>query len=87
MKRQPDLFELWVRAGIDDTVAKRYRKETSGPALFPAEDKDLKQLKTDYDLCAKQTHPGFVSMVRRLRLPGASPMSVEFHWFDIRPDS
>jgi hypothetical protein len=87
MKRQPTLFNLWVRAGVDDTVAKRYRKETGGAQLFPADEADMKQLKVDYDFCAKQTHPGFVSMVRRLRLPNAADMTVEFHWFDIRPDS
>ena len=88
--RQPEVARLWMEAGVDDRAARDYRRATSGPELFPAGDAELDELKRHYDLCAKQTHPGFVSMVRRLRGPapdGSSQIGFEFHWFDVRPDS
>jgi hypothetical protein len=85
MQRQPEVARLWAEAGVDDQAAKAYRRATSGPELFPADDAELKELKRHYDLCAKQTHPGFASMVRRLRASTPSRPSqveVEFHWFE-----
>jgi len=90
MQRQPEVARLWMEAGVDDQAARAYRRATSGPELFSADDAELRDLKIHYDLCAKQTHPGFASMVRRLRTPTPSTSSqveVEFHWFDIRPES
>lgn len=87
MKRKPEVAYLWMEAGINDDAGKKYRRETKGPAIFPAEDTNLTELKGHYDLCARQTHPGLVSMVRRLRLPAGKVPIFEFHWFDVRPES
>jgi len=87
MKRKPEVAYLWMEAGTKDDAAKKYRRETKGPAIFPAEDSSLTELKSHYDLCARQTHPGFVSMVRRLRLPRGQGLSFEFHWFEALPGS
>jgi hypothetical protein len=90
MHRRPEVARLWMEAGVDDQAAREYRRATSGPELFPQGDAELEDLKRHYDLCAKQTHPGFASMVRRLRAPapaGPSQIGLEFRWFDIGPES
>ena len=83
MQREPDLVYLWLRAGVDPAEAKKYRKRTSGPKLFPPDNEEMRPLAGFYDVAARLSHPGFASIVRRLHIPPGSRTALDFHWFEV----
>ena len=87
IKRRPDLAIVWRDASRNKATYNEYLNSFRSKELYPASHPQLNELRSRYDVCARQTHPSIHSFAGRSRMEEDDrSFTLKFYYFQVSSD-